>query len=323
MDCLADSYASFGRRADALRLRQRAVALRKARLGPDHPDTLMSLYHLANSYTVLGRHAKALSLRQKTLAVQKAKLGPDHPDTLRSMNGLAVSYADLHRYADAVQLYEETLALQKAKIGADHPDTFQTMYNLANSYAALGRHADAFQLGEETLALHKAKLGPAHPRTLASMESVAHSLVQLGRDAEALRIIDALLRQATAKTVAPRLLECVMDLRLRYFQKANDAAGCRQTAEMWERLKRTDAEGLYQAARMRAVTAAVLRATDKSSEGSKRAGAEADRAMAWLKQAVAAGYKNAAHLKQDRDLDALRDRADFVKLVTSSDGTRD
>jgi hypothetical protein len=45
--------------------------------------------------------------------------------------------------------------------------------------------------------------------------------------------------------------------------------------------------------------------------------------MTWLKQAVAAGYKNAAQLKQDRNLDALRNRADFTKLVTELEGTRD
>ena len=37
--------------------------------------------------------------------------------------------------------------------------------------------------------------------------------------------------------------------------------------------------------------------------------------MAWLKQAVAAGCSDAQHIKQDADLDALRDREDFQKLV--------
>jgi hypothetical protein len=33
-----------------------------------------------------------------------------------------------------------------------------------------------------------------------------------------------------------------------------------------------------------------------------------------LKRAVAKGYKNAAHMKQDQDLAALRQHADFQKL---------
>ena len=84
---------------------------------------------------------------------------------------------------------------------------------------------------------------------------------------------------------------------------------------MWEKLNHADASSLYDAACMRAVTAAVLRATDKSAAAAKQADAEADRAVAWLKQAIAAGYKNAAHIKKDPDLDPLRSREDFKKLL--------
>jgi hypothetical protein len=152
---------------------------------------------------------------------------------------------------------------------------------------------------------------------------VAESLVRLNRGAEALPVIDECVRRATGQGVAPRLLPCLMALRVRHFEKTRDAVGCRQTAVMWENLHRTDSGSLYRAACLRAVTAAVVRTADKSPEGGKQAGAEADRAMAWLTQAVAAGYKNAAHMKQDTDLDALRDRADFTRLMTKLEGIRD
>jgi hypothetical protein len=197
-----------------------------------------------------------------------------------------------------------------------------SMNNVAWSYAALGRHADALQLYEKTLALQKAGLGPDHPETLWSTWGVADSLVKLNRAAEALPLIDEAVPYAAAGTT-PRLLRCLIDLRLRHFEKAGDAKGCRQTAEMWENLKLTDAKSLYRAACLRAVTCAVIRAGDTPSAGGKQAEAEADRAMAWLKQAVAAGYKNTAHLKQDRDLDALRDRTDFAKLLTRLEAIRD
>jgi serine/threonine protein kinase/tetratricopeptide (TPR) repeat protein len=312
---LARSYAALGRHVDALKLFEEALALRKSKLGPDHPDTLMSMSNLANSYYALGRHADALKLDEETLALNKAKLGPDHPDTLRRMNNLASSYDALGRHADALKLHEETLALRKAKLGPEHPETLQSMYNLAVSYAALGRHADALKLREETLALRKAKLGPNHPDTLGSMMGLADSLVQLERGAEAVPIIDDCVRRAAGKVVHPRLLPGVLDLRLRQFEKTKDPAACRQTAEMWEKLDRADADSLYTAACMRAVTAAVLRATDPSPEGAKQADAEADRAMAWLKQAIAAGYKDVAHMEKDKDLDPLREREDFKKLL--------
>ena len=50
MNNLAVSYAAVGRLAEALKLHEETLALRKAKLGPDHPDTLASMNNLANSY---------------------------------------------------------------------------------------------------------------------------------------------------------------------------------------------------------------------------------------------------------------------------------
>jgi tetratricopeptide (TPR) repeat protein len=299
-------------------MRKQTLALMKVKLGPDHPRTLGSMHNLANSYSALGRHADALRLREQTLTLRRTRLGPDHPDTLMSMGNLATTYQALGRHADALRLREQTLALMKAKLGADHPATLWGMNCLSLSYQALGRHADALALRQRTLALRKARLGPDHPDTLLTMWGVADSLVQLGRGDEAVPVIDQCVKRSTGKVVHPGLLPGGLELRLLHFARRKDADGCRQTAEMWENLKRRDVASLYNAARLRAVTAAVLRAT-----GGAQFDAEADRAVAWLKQAIAAGYRDAARLKRDRAFDALRDRADFTKLLTTLDGGRD
>src|SRR2546423_12721618 len=95
----------------------------------------------------------------------------------------------------------------------------------------------------------------------------------------------------------------VLTLRMGYFVKAKDPAGCRATADRWEGLNRTDATSLYDAACFRAQTAAVAREP-----------ADADRAMDWLRKAVDAGFNDATKMKADRDLDAVRDREDFRAL---------
>ena len=318
MNNLATSYYALGRHTEALKLREEALALQKAKLGPDHPYTLASMNNLARSYAALGRQAEALKLYEETLVLRKAKHGPDHPETLWSMNNLATSYADLGRHAEALKLGEETLALRKAKLGPDHPDTLLSMYNLAVSYAALGRQAEALKLREETLALQKAKLGPDHPNTLLSMYSLAQSLVDLDRPSESVAIIDDCLRRVEGKVVDPRLVPFALELRLRACAKQKDASGCRQTAELWEKLDRKDAGSLYNAACYRAVTAGVLRADDRTPHAGEQADAEADIAMGWLAKAVAAGYdapQHLANMARDRDLDALRDRADFRRLL--------
>jgi tetratricopeptide (TPR) repeat protein len=323
MNSLAVSHAALGRHAVALPLYEQTLALQKDKLGPSNPDTLMSMHNLAISYAALGRHADALQLRQHTLPLRKDRLGRDHPDTLRSMNGLALSHAALGQHAEAVKLYEEALALFKVQLGHDHPDTLRCMDNQAISYSALGRHTEALQLRQQALASLETRRGSDHPETLRGLWGVATSLVELQRGAEAVPLIDTCVERAAGKVVPPYLLPGVLNLRLRHFERLKDAVGCRQTAEMWENLKRTDAASLFQAACKRAVTAAVFRATDPSPEGSKDADNEADRAMAWLKQAVAAGYKNVAQLKQHRDLDILRPRADFARLVRALETSRD
>jgi len=319
MNNLAECYQILGRLDEALKLREETLALRKAQLGADHPDTLASMNNLAISYATSGRRAEAVTLFEQALALQNAKLGPDHPETLASMNNLANSYHALGRNAEALKLREETVALQKAKFGADHPRTLTSMNNLALSYYALGRFDAALKLHEETLTLQKATLGANHPDTFVTMCGLAESLVAVHRGAEAVPIIDECVQRAAGKTVDPHLLPLLIDLRLRHFEELKDAAGCRQTAAMWDKLKRTDVESLYQSACYRAVTAAVLRAADKSASAAHQADAEADGAMTWLKQAVAAGYKDATQMKKDNDLDSLRAREDFKKLIAELD----
>jgi serine/threonine protein kinase/tetratricopeptide (TPR) repeat protein len=314
MNNLANCYAALSRHAEALKLREETLKLQKTKLGPDHPDTLGSMTNLASSYADLGRHAEARKLREETLGLCKAKLGPDHPHTLQSMNDLAESYSALGRHADARKLHEETLGLRKVQLGPDHPDSLESMHNLANCCADLGRHADALHLRERTLELRKIKLGPDHPDTLQSMKAVAASLVQLQRSAEAVPLIDDCLRRAANKDVPPPLLSSLLDLRLRHFAQRKDAPGCQATARMCDQLKRTDAPSLYDAACMHAVTAAVLRQADPFPHAAKQVEEECELAMTRLKQAVAAGYRNVAHMTKDKDLDALREHEDFRKL---------
>jgi len=313
MGSVAVSYYALGRQAEALKLQEETLALRKARLGPDHPETLRNMGNLAVCHDSLDRHAEALTLCEETLAREKAALGPDHPETLKAVNNLAASYSRLGRHAEALKLFEETLALQRTKLGPDHPSTLLTMGNVATCYLNLGRHAECLKLRQETLALRRSKLGPEHPDTLESMWRVTESLVGLHRGAEAVPIIDEFLKGAVGKSIRPDMIVRMIGFRME--RRATDAAGCRAMAEMCEKLQPADATSRYNIACILSITAARIRASDKSEAAVKDATAEADRAMAWLKQAVAAGWKDAEHVKKDRDLDALRDREDFKKLL--------
>jgi serine/threonine protein kinase len=315
---LAISYFALNRHAEALKLREETLAAFKRVLGPDHPDTLKSMNNLAVSYFALKRHAEALKLNEETLAAHKRVLPPDHPDTLTSMANLANSFYALNRHAEALKLNEETLAARKRVLPPDHPDTLLSMNNLGLSYAALNRHAEAVKLFEEVLAARKRILPADHPDTLLSMCSLANSYAALSRHAEALSLLDEFLAKANQPGVNPRLIPAAIGLRLLCCQKLGDLAGCRASAEMFEKREPADAGSLYEAACCRAVTAS-LQAKAKGPDAARLAKEDADKAMAWLARAVAAGFKDAAHMKKDTDLDFLRDREDFKKLVAELD----
>jgi hypothetical protein len=197
------------------------------------------------------------------------------------------------------------------------------MSNLADTYADLNRHADALRLREETLAIRKRVLPPDHPDTLLSTNNLAGSLIQLGRGAEAIPLLDEFLDKAgNSPAVDPRLIPRAFSLRGQHFQKSGDPAGCRATAEMWEKRNRPDAGSLYTAACFRAV-AAGIQAKVTGADAARLAKADADRAMGWLNGAVRAGYRDAARLKNDTDLDPLRDRDDFRKLLADLEAKRE
>ena len=82
---------------------------------------------------------------------------------------------------------------------------------------------------------------------------------------------------------------------------------------MWEKLNRTDAGSLYDAACYRAVAAGLYLKSIRLAEAT----ADADRAVAWLAKAVAAGFRDRERVQTDDDLAVVRIRPDFQKLVAS------
>jgi eukaryotic-like serine/threonine-protein kinase len=79
-----------------------------------------------------------------------------------------------------------------------------------------------------------------------------------------------------------------------------------------------DDGGLGRDVTLRRAIEAALPFVDPKTPGAdvtRLAKEEADRAMAWLHKTVAAGYRDPEHMQQDKDLEALREREDFKKLL--------
>ena len=84
--------------ATAEQLELQVIEIRKTLLGPEHPDTLLSMANLARTYSNQGRWNEAEQLQLQVMDIRKKLLGPEHPDTLSSMGNLASTYSDQGRW---------------------------------------------------------------------------------------------------------------------------------------------------------------------------------------------------------------------------------
>jgi hypothetical protein len=171
---------------------------------------------------------------------------------------------------------------------------------------------DWYQKAIETLSslvAKKPRLADARKFLRNSHQGKAEALDELDRGAEAARDWEVAMQLDSGSRRG--------SFRLRMFRSKKDAAGCLAAAAETETRTPSDAGALYDAACNRAVCAAVIQADPKTpAEDSPRLASEqADLAMGWLRQAVAAGYRDVQHMARDKDLDALREREDFKNIM--------
>jgi len=170
-----------------LPLLEETLRLRKAKLGPDHPDTLNSMNNLAGGYQAAGQLDKALPLYEETLKLKKAKLGPDHPDTLTSMNNLAAGYWVAGQLAKALPLLEEAAqGLEKRRF--QHQHAHLIIPNTIGAYERAKQFELARSWRQKWLAHVKATAGADSPAYAGELAQRGLSLLthQQWTDAEKL-----------------------------------------------------------------------------------------------------------------------------------------
>jgi len=156
---LASLYHSQGRYSEAEPLHLRVIEARDRTLGPEHPDTLVSVGNLAALYDSQGRYSEAEPLYLRALEVGERTLGPEHPDTLVSVNNLGMLYDDQGRYREAEPLFLRALKACSRTLGSEHPQTLTSVNNLARLYDTQGRYDEALALARRLADGHENHLG--------------------------------------------------------------------------------------------------------------------------------------------------------------------
>jgi eukaryotic-like serine/threonine-protein kinase len=185
-------YQSLGLYPRSESLLTRAVEIRRQVLGPEHPDTLKTMFSLAWTLDLEGQRQEAERIVRQTLDIQRHVLGPDHPDTLASINGLAVTLQERGQYTEAEKLEREILENARRIFGPEHRRTLMATTNLVSILGSEGRHAEAEKLERKVVDDQRRILGPEHPDTLWSMLVLAGTLQEEAQYVEA----EKLARQA-------------------------------------------------------------------------------------------------------------------------------
>src|SRR5262249_18572308 len=149
----------------------------RARLGPEHPDTLLAMSNLGAVYTSAGRVADAVPLLEEAVKGMTARLRPGHPRTQAAQQNLEGARA-LQQRADR---YER----ERAAKGDDHTDTLAARLQLA---LGLRQVKDLAAAEAHVRAVYEARrrlLGEEHLLTVSAQLELARTWIVQQKYAEA------------------------------------------------------------------------------------------------------------------------------------------
>ena len=115
---LGELYRRQHRLQDAERMFARALQVKEAGLGLDHPDVAITLTNLGLVYLAERRDAEAAPLLERALAIQQSKLSKKSAAMGRTLTALAEVYRHLGREAEAGPLEERARSIREQE-GAD------------------------------------------------------------------------------------------------------------------------------------------------------------------------------------------------------------
>jgi eukaryotic-like serine/threonine-protein kinase len=159
----------------------RALAIRERVVGPDHPDTAVTLNNLAALLCVAGDCPAAAPLLERAVAISEKTIGPDHPDTGISLSNLGNVLRRLGQLPRAVAVHERGLAIKERALGPDHRSVASSLTNLGHAILDSGDLPRAAALLERALAIKERALPPDHPDLASTLVTLGRTRVRLGQ----------------------------------------------------------------------------------------------------------------------------------------------
>jgi serine/threonine protein kinase/tetratricopeptide (TPR) repeat protein len=300
--------------------------------------------NIGDTLRKIGKPEEALASLKAARAIQQM-LAEANPSITDFQSALAHSHNNIGILLQRIGKPEEALASHQAAraiqqmLAAVNPAVTGFQSRLATSHDNLGILLKQIGKPEEALASLEAarailgKLAEANPTVTEFQIELANSQLEIGdvlrmtgqpgearaSYAGALAIIETLIKAQPAFVDGLQIflvfgLKGLGATQQAAGQAADAVASWRRAIASDERARSSDGETLYYLAGCHARLGGIT-GTAGSGLTAAEGAAELDRAMGVLRRAVAAGYRPAAWMQRDPDLDPLRARPDFQLLM--------
>lgn len=179
MNNLGDVLMTLEQYEDALKIHEQVLANRRARIGPAHPHTILSMHNEIICLYALGRREEARVLVGDVVEALVNGPGAHDPDALRGLEQLLLLLTHLWNDPPAARVVGETvLGAQTKLFGVRDPRTVQTAWTLAAVLNDLGdRPAMTHVFASHLLWLAEADPGTLNETLLEVRERVQESAV--------------------------------------------------------------------------------------------------------------------------------------------------
>jgi tetratricopeptide (TPR) repeat protein len=341
--------AETGKPKEALTAHQKAREIYQ-KLADANPSVTSFQSDLANSHMNIanllketGRPNEALAAYEQSLALAQ-KLAEANPTVTALQSSWANGYLnsgalllDMGRPQAALSAYQKARTIYQ-KLADANPLAIQYQYGLAGIHnniglvlSQTGERSEALASYEQTLAIFQ-KLADANPKVPGFRRAVGMSLNNIGEEqTKARQLPEAIATCEQARDIHQALVTAhpaVTDFKnglafsLSSLGRAQQRAGrdaaavasLRRTIALRGELPTLSLEARYDLACNQALLATLAKGKASGLTAAEGETA-ADTSLETLRQAVAAGYANLARLRTDTDLDVLRSRPEFQKLL--------
>ncbi len=192
-----DAYLGLGEDSSALAQFERALALRRQRLGPEHLDVTEALAKVAQAHARLDNYREADSLYGQLLEMRRRLLGPEHPLVAEGLLYLGMlerskvssTFATADSvYARSDSLLTASLAIIRKVTEPDGEELAKTLKELALTKEYRDLDAEADTLYREAIAVLRRRHGEAHPRIAVILRDLGDVQRRLGNRKGALAL---------------------------------------------------------------------------------------------------------------------------------------